>query len=63
MVQVPIVFSLAPARTNGSGPLVDLAMVPAVRLAAHTVTPAQRSDAARHSPPGKLLTLHQPLRI
>lgn len=63
MVQVPVVFSLAPTRTHGPGPLVEIAMVPVMGLAAHTVTLAQRSDAAQHSPPGELVTLHQPLRI
>jgi len=63
MVQVPNLFSLTPGRTDGSRPLVELAMVPVARLAAHSMTPDQRLEVAQLSPPGELSAPHQLLRI
>lgn len=63
MVQIPNVFSPAPARTNGAGSLVQLGVAPPTRTTARDVTPLRRAEVKQHSPPGELFTLHQSLRI
>ncbi|MGH9727997.1 MAG: hypothetical protein ACRD4V_05330 [Candidatus Acidiferrales bacterium] len=62
MVQIPNVFSLAPARIYGAVPLVQVAAVPVLGLAARAIASTRHAEV-KQDPPGELFTLHRSLRI